>query len=284
MSTESLDALVLGGGGPVGASWMSALLHGLASTGVPVADADVVLGTSAGAVVGSWLVMQPDGLPTVPGRMRERAAWHAANARSGHTDARPVERATGTSTPLFASAAAVSMPPISADEADAMWRGYLPEGPWAANLGITSVNTETGLARVWSAGDDISVPVAVACSTAAPGVAPPVVVAGSVWVDGGVRSSVNADLILQTRVADRAAARHARPGKVLMLVPLPGPNVAREEAALVEHGYAVRVIAANRFYTKPADLLDVDFIDVAAAAGASHAHDLAASLASWLGD
>jgi hypothetical protein len=99
-----------------------------------------------------------------------------------------------------------------------------------------------------------------------------------------VRSSVNADLILQTRVVDRAAARHALPGKVLMLVPLPGPNVAREETTLVEHGYDVRVIAANRFYTKPADLLDVDFIDVAAAAGASQAHDLAASLASWLGD
>ena len=175
------------------------------------------------------------------------------------------------------------MPPISADEAEAMWRGPCQRGR-ARNLGITSVRTETGLARVWSAGDGISVPVAVACSTAAPGVAPPVAVAGSVWVDAGVRSIVNADLIVEMPVADGAAARHARPGKVLILVPLPGPNVAREEAILVEHGYEVRVITANRFYTKPADLLDVDFIDVAAAAGAGQARDLAASLASWLGD
>jgi NTE family protein len=126
----------------------------------------------------------------------------------------------------------------------------------------------------------------VACSTAAPGIAPPVTVADAVWADGGLRSSVNADLLLEMRVdhghADRA--RHARPGMVLMLVPHLGPNVAREEAILVEHGYAVRVVTADPFYTTRANLLDANYIDIATATGARQAHDLAADLATWWGD
>ena len=41
----SFHAVVLGGGGPVGASWTATLVNGLVSAGVPLADADVVLGT-----------------------------------------------------------------------------------------------------------------------------------------------------------------------------------------------------------------------------------------------
>lgn len=287
MHTESRNALVLGGGGPVGASWMSAVLHGLTSAGVRVAESDVVLGTSAGAVVGSWLTIQPDGLPTVPERMRARAVWHAAKARAGYPHNTPIQRGPGRSANDgnhvdIGAAAATAIPPISAAEAIAMWGANLPEGPWAANLAIVAVNSKTRRARVWSAQDDISLPVAVACSTAAPGIAPPVTVADSVWVDGGVRSIANADMILDRFHDDRA--RNARPGRVLMLVPLPDPKVACEEAVLVEHGYAVRVVSADPFYATPADLLDVNFVDIAAAAGASQAHELAPHLTTWWSD
>jgi NTE family protein len=72
-----MNARVLGGGGPVGATWTEALLAGLRSAGLPLAGSDVVVGTSAGAVVGAWLTIQPDGLPELPERMRARAQWHA---------------------------------------------------------------------------------------------------------------------------------------------------------------------------------------------------------------
>jgi NTE family protein len=289
VNPENLTALILGGGGPVGASWESALLHGLTSAGIPVAEAGVILGTSAGAVVGSWLTMQPDGLPAVPELMRARATWHAANA--GKHDSALFQRALGRSANGESSsgirvAAPAAVPPISAEEADAMWRDYLPEGPWSASLAITSVNRSTGRVRVWSAEDDLPLPVAVACSTAAPGIAPPVAVADSVWVDGGVRSSVNADLLLETRVGPRQddRVRHAKSGRVLMLVTLMGPNVAREEAILAEHGYIVRVVTADPFYTTRSDLVDARYIDIAADTGVRQAHDLAADLATWWGD
>ena len=50
-------ALVLGGGGPVGIAWESGMLAGLAEAGLDLSDADFILGTSAGSVVGAQLAM-----------------------------------------------------------------------------------------------------------------------------------------------------------------------------------------------------------------------------------
>jgi NTE family protein len=49
-------ALVLGGGGEAGVAWEIGLLAGLAQRGVDLRDADVVIGTSAGAIVGTLLL------------------------------------------------------------------------------------------------------------------------------------------------------------------------------------------------------------------------------------
>jgi NTE family protein len=287
-----LNAVVLGGGGPVGVSWTSALLHGLVSAGLPLAKCDVVLGTSAGAAVGAWLTMRPGDLPTLPERMRARAAWHADNAASGYGDRSLLRRAIarsgqGTDSTLsLAQAAIAAIPPISVDQAEALWRAMLPEGPWSRQLRMVSVNAATGLARVWSADDDVSLAVAVSCSTAAPGAAPPVAVAGSVWVDGVIRSGTNADLLVGIGGDDGhdRASYAAGPGKVLVVAPIPADDLAREAAILVERGYRVRVIIAQPFYTAPKDLFDLRFIDVATAAGMSQAREIAADLMTWWAD
>ncbi|MET8068035.1 patatin-like phospholipase family protein, partial [Micromonospora sp. NPDC005313] len=46
-------ALVLGGGGVTGVAWELGLLAGLAGQGLPLDEADLVVGTSAGSVVGA---------------------------------------------------------------------------------------------------------------------------------------------------------------------------------------------------------------------------------------
>ncbi len=46
-------ALVLGGGGVTGIAWETGLIAGLAELGIDLAAADVVIGTSAGSVVGA---------------------------------------------------------------------------------------------------------------------------------------------------------------------------------------------------------------------------------------
>jgi NTE family protein len=268
---------------------MAALLDGLMSAGLPLAECDVVLGTSAGSVVGAWLTMQSDGLRSVPERMRERAAWHADNAEAGRRDLgllRRIAEASGEgagSAPSIGRAAVAAIPPISADQAEALWKPTLPEGPWPDRLEVVSVNTGTGAARVWSADDDISLAVAVSCSTAAPGAAPPVAVADAIWIDGGVRSGTNADLLVDTgRGSGHDRGAHGtRRSRVLVVAPIPADDVAREQAILVGSGHDVRVIIADPFYQKPIDLLDARFIDIAAAAGERQARDVAADLATW---
>src|SRR5215471_2963453 len=51
-------ALVLGGGGPVGRAWEIGLVDGFAGQGIDLGTADVIIGTSAGAVVGAQLALK----------------------------------------------------------------------------------------------------------------------------------------------------------------------------------------------------------------------------------
>ena len=53
-------ALVLGGGGVTGIAWESGVLQGLADAGFDIRGWDMVVGTSAGAVVGAKLLGEPD--------------------------------------------------------------------------------------------------------------------------------------------------------------------------------------------------------------------------------
>ena len=47
--------MVLGGGGVTGVAWELGVLAGLAQQGVDLSQADLVVGTSAGSVVGAQL-------------------------------------------------------------------------------------------------------------------------------------------------------------------------------------------------------------------------------------
>ena len=49
--------LVLGGGGRVGTAWMAGLVGGLQRQGIDLGQADRIIGTSAGAIVGAALAV-----------------------------------------------------------------------------------------------------------------------------------------------------------------------------------------------------------------------------------
>ena len=51
--SDQRTALVLGGGGITGIAWEIGVLAGLAEAGVDLSGADLVVGTSAGSVVGA---------------------------------------------------------------------------------------------------------------------------------------------------------------------------------------------------------------------------------------
>lgn len=68
-------ALILGGGGVTGIAWESGVLQGLADEGYDIRNWDLVVGTSAGAIVGTKVLGEPD-----------FAAWFETQLRDDTTD------------------------------------------------------------------------------------------------------------------------------------------------------------------------------------------------------
>ncbi|WP_375373457.1 patatin-like phospholipase family protein [Micromonospora sp. ATA51] len=84
-------ALVLGGGGVTGVAWELGLLAGLAQRGLELAGADLVVGTSAGSVVGAqvcsgvpleelYAAQLPSGSGLAAGRASHRPGCCAGDA------------------------------------------------------------------------------------------------------------------------------------------------------------------------------------------------------------
>ncbi|WP_024804928.1 patatin-like phospholipase family protein [Nocardia sp. BMG51109] len=189
-------ALVLGGGGPVGIAWMTGLVIGLREAGVDPARAERLVGTSAGAVVGA--VLAADGDLT---RLR-------ALPRSGASEV-PVDRPrmweimgdlmAGGADPVRARqrVGELALAARAGDPADHVARIAalvgVPHWPHR-DLVVTSVDAVSGQLRAWTRADAASLPQALAASTSVPGVFPPIPIDGRHYIDGGVRSPVNADL------------------------------------------------------------------------------------------
>ncbi|MEH1058027.1 patatin-like phospholipase family protein [Micromonospora sp. CPCC 206171] len=191
-------ALVLGGGGVTGVAWEWGLLAGLAQRGVVLADADLVVGTSAGSVVGAQLCSgRPVGesyeaqLAPPTGEVAARFGWSAV--------ARLVWAGGRTRDAVRARARVGAMAVAARTPSEASRRAViearLPAREWPARrLLVTAVDAASGEFVVFDAASGVSLVDAVGASCAVPGVWPPVTISDRRYVDGGVRSVVNADL------------------------------------------------------------------------------------------
>jgi NTE family protein len=213
-------ALVLGGGGVTGVGWEVGLLAGLAAAGVAVLEADVVVGTSAGSVVGAQL---SSGVPLDELYQRQlRPATGEIAARIGPgVLLRYVLGAVGGDERAARARVgrwALRARTVSEEERRAVIAGRLPTHEWPERprLLITAVAAQTGAAVVWDRDSGVALVDAVAASCAVPLVWPPITIDGTAYVDGGLRSVVNADLaagcdrvlvIAPTRAALRRSGR-----------------------------------------------------------------------------
>ncbi len=282
----SWDALVLGGGGVAGIAWETGVLLGLREADSRTSDfltapTTAYLGTSAGSTVGAQLSSgtdlgdlyraQVEGSAHEISRTLDFAAFGAMmlQATAGATSSEEVRRRIG------AAARAADTPAPQARRG--VIESRLPSHAWSdRDLRITAVDVATGELRVFDRSSGVSLVDAVAASCAVPGVWPPVVIDGSSYMDGGVRSVTNLDLA-------------AGASRVLVLVPGPptnqlGPTVAPEERAALRDA-RVEVLHADEasiaaFGDNP---LDPDRREPAARAGRRQGREAGAVIASLLG-
>ena len=202
-------ALVLGGGGPVGIAWESGLLAGLAQAGVDLGRADFIMGTSAGSFVGARLALGAEtaklaepiladaARPPRPSNGGGRPAADLsklmqlmAEAQGGLRNPAEVRRDIG----------AYALAAQTMDEQafiDTFGRSFasLPPDAWPERgFACTAVNAQDGAFKFWTKDSGVGVTRAVASSCSVPGIYPPVTIDGKRYIDGGMRSSTNADL------------------------------------------------------------------------------------------
>jgi NTE family protein len=205
------QALVLGGGGPVGIAWESGLLAGLAEAGLDLSQAGFIVGTSAGSVVGAQLAMgrapsalaepflsadqaqQPPSPSQLLGSAPPDLATLIGKMQDAMSGAVPAEQARAD-----IGAWALQVKTMSEDEFIASFghaiRDY-PEGAWPDRFACTAVDTADGSFMLWNRESGVSLARAVASSCSVPGIYPPVTIRGRRYMDGGMRSANNADIV-----------------------------------------------------------------------------------------
>jgi len=261
-------AVVLGPGGPVGTAWLAGLAAGLRRAGVDLGSADLMVGTSAGAVVGAVLAGGGDlerlaaprpaagfggGVRTDPGKLAEVLATLGGTG----LDRAEALRRVGQ----LAIAAATG----TEDAAIARMRSLLATAQWPDRpLLIPAVDAESGEPVVWDRHGQASLPQAVAASTAFPATSPPITVGGRRYIDGTLRAGANVDL-----------AAHAR----VLIVAEPAAHVFGPSSAGAGNGTVIRLApdaAAIRAFGP--DLTAYDAWEPAYQAGIRQAPDAAGAI------
>ena len=194
-------ALVLGGGGVAGIAWTTGLLLGLSEKGVDLRDAELIVGTSAGAAVAAQIrsslsleeLFQRQVNPALqtreisPGTHLLELLESALPATSPTIDRAESARRIGRW--------ALEAPTITEEERRSIIAQRLPSYSWPDNLlHIVAVDTGTGEHIIFDRFSETDLVDAVSASCAVPGIWPPVTIKGRRYMDGGVRSSDNADL------------------------------------------------------------------------------------------
>jgi NTE family protein len=221
--------LVLGAGGVLGGAWLAGALAAIAEeTGWDPATADVIVGTSAGSMIGAllasgvppWFMAAHSAGDTFPGLLdangqptdeADRSAGGVLVRRKGFPDLRPYSVALGLRAiarprahRLGAAAAAwVPRGVMSTRPLRETVQRVVPQG-WSPHpaLWIVATDCRSGHRVVFGRDDappaDLSEAVAASC--AVPGVYRPVRIDGRLYVDGGAWSPSNLDCVARAEL------------------------------------------------------------------------------------
>jgi NTE family protein len=284
---RSSFALVLSGGGTSGVAWEVGVLKGLRDAGVDLTAADLIVGTSAGAIVGANLVAGAslDDLyarqlaAPPPGPARDVGALLRARAALQRPGGQGAPSSAGMDTAALVQLGRMALEAPTESEASRLATvrsSYLPpDANWSERgLLITALDVATGQLVVWSKDSGIPLAEAVASSSAAPMIAPPATIRGRRYMDAGLMSGTHAQLAAgYARVVVLAVGRAGVLGPLDTEIATLRAGGSRVELVLTD------AAAAAAFFPNP---LDLTKRAAAAAAGQAQATALAASARGWL--
>jgi NTE family protein len=191
-------ALVLGGGGVTGIAWELGILKGLADAGLDLTTADLVVGTSAGSVVGAQITTGrtvDELFETQLGSADKEIG--AKLSRLTMLRMLPPLLMPGSGNKKRARIGAMSMKAHApgGEKRIEVIRSRIGVERWGdRDLKVTAVEAESGKFVVFDKDSGVDIVHAVAASCAVPLVWPAVTIDGKHYVDGGVRSTANVDL------------------------------------------------------------------------------------------
>ena len=251
-------------------------MAGLAELGIDLAAADVIIGTSAGSVVGTDIASGQELEALYQAQLAPPAAEPAARM-SWSVIGRLLWVMSTSRDPVRARARighwALAVRTMPEADRRMVIEARLPVGDWPAKtLKVTAVDARTGELVVFDSAGDAGLVDAVGASCAVPGVWPPVTIGDRRLVDGGVRSIANADL----------AAGYER---VVIVAPvaqgvghMTSPH--RQAVALAAAGAHVVLVKPDRAAIRAIgrDVLDLSRRAAAATAGRAQARSAAAAV------
>ncbi|MGI4798478.1 MAG: patatin-like phospholipase family protein [Janthinobacterium lividum] len=192
---------MLGGGGVAGIAWMTGLLLGLAETGTDLRSAGMLIGTSAGATVAAQIA-SPIALDVLFRKQVDPDQQVAELTPEPH-----ILELIGNMFPVLLKLAdppertrrigtlATQATTVEQSERRKVIAARLPSHEWPdRGLRIVAVDAATGESRIFDRFSGVNLVDAVSASCAVPGIWPPVMIKGARYMDGGLRSSDNADL------------------------------------------------------------------------------------------
>lgn len=289
-------ALVLSGGGPVGYAWMAGLIAGLREQDVDLGRAELIIGTSAGSIVGAQLALGMDvaallvALLAESNRQSEPNIYSSPGTGLGNllvefTNAARAANPDEARATIGRKALAAATIGEDAFVARSVY-SVLAGREWPPTFRATAVSTTTGRLAVWSRDSHVDLARAVAASSSVPGVSPPVTLNGDRYMDGGVRSSLNADLA--------AGARSVLVVSCVSLMPPDGVNANRwqryealsqELATIPAAGGSLDIIEPGEEFLRLSGegfrLMEMNLIPEAVQTGRRQAMVEAARLGSW---
>lgn len=190
---------MLGGGGITGIAWEWGILAGLAGAGIDVRDVDLVVGTSAGSVVGAQVAAGLDVEKCYKTQLAPPDAEVGAVLGRGMLARYLFAVYAGSQTPQRVrrriGRMAIRTKTVPEAARVGVIESRMPVREWPErDLLLTAVDVASGEFRAFDKASGVPLVLAVAASCAVPGVWPPVTIDGRRYMDGGIRSGTNADL------------------------------------------------------------------------------------------